>query len=241
MHVWHTQSFGFAFDHALVVDVWLRQLVFEKSLVVVPWRGSWTTRQPGYVFFVFDGLGVLAAALRRFGGEREIESLNGLAALVCEFCADAAFVFEARNLMASGTTVVPHPLLAFLSKPRVVHECRVRIRGRILFLLVHQIRRDVLVVFRSQAQAWHHRHVLHLQFVAIIRALAVLEIELIGKTLLRVILRPNIFLLIWTIRTSSLPCVVDPADEVVVVRLLAYAREIRSECSALHLLAFANG
>src|SRR5207244_11921651 len=91
-----------------------------------------------------------------------------------------------------------------------------------------------------QTQAGHYRHILNLQFMAVIRALAVLQIELIGKPLLRVILRANIFLLIWTIRACALARVMDPADKIIVIRLFANTREIRSERATLHLRPFSH-
>ena len=92
-----------------------------------------------------------------------------------------------------------------------------------------------------QPQARHHRHVLHLQFVAVVGALAVIEIELIGKSLLGVILGTNIFFLVRAIRPRALARVVNPADEVVVVRLFADAREVRGEMPPCSLVAFADG
>ena len=93
----------------------------------------------------------------------------------------------------------------------------------------------------DKPQAGHHRHVLHLQFVAVIRAPAVFEIELVGKPLLRVILRADIFLFVRTIGTRALARVMNPADQVIVIRFFADAAQIRGKRSTMHLIAFANG
>src|SRR5689334_2050776 len=77
--------------------------------------------------------------------------------------------------------------------------------------------------------------------MAIIRTLTVLQIELVGKSLLGVVLGTNVLLLIRTIRPGTLPRVVNPADEIVVVRLFAHSRQISGEYSAHHLVAFADG
>ena len=63
----HTQSFGLALDLALVINVRLRQFVFEESLVVVPVFLCWSLGKPRQILFIFDGLGAFAAALRDFG------------------------------------------------------------------------------------------------------------------------------------------------------------------------------
>src|SRR5207244_11910494 len=135
---------------------------------------------------------------------------------------------------------VSNPLFTFSLQLGIVHECRFGIRRRFLFLLGDQVTGDVLRVFNAQTQAGHYRHVLNLQFMAIVRALTVLQIELIGKPLLRVILRANIFLLIWTIRACALARIMNPAYKIIVIRLLANTSEIRSECAALHLSAFSD-
>src|SRR5271156_4598639 len=74
----------------------------------------------------------------------------------------------------------------------------------------------------------------------IVRTSAVLEVKLVGKALLGVILRPDIFLLVRTVGASALPRIVNPAHQVIVVRFFSHAREVRGEDSALHLVAFAN-
>ena len=87
-----------------IVDIRLGQFVLEESLVVVPGRRRWTIRQPRQIFLILDRLGSFSAALCGFGEQSEIEALDRLAALVRQFCADAAFVFEPGDLVASGAS-----------------------------------------------------------------------------------------------------------------------------------------
>src|SRR5579872_7175550 len=77
--------------------------------------------------------------------------------------------------------------------------------------------------------------------MAVIRAFTVRKIPLVGKTLLRVVLRANILFLVRTIGTCPLAGVMDPADKVVVVRLFADAGQVCGKGSATHLIAFADG
>src|SRR5579872_837969 len=74
----------------------------------------------------------------------------------------------------------------------------------------------------------------------IIRAFAVLQIPLIGKSLLRVIFGTNVFLLVRAVGTSALASIVNPAHEIIVVRFLANPRQIRCKDAAHHLIAFAD-
>ena len=142
--------------------------------------------------------------------------------------------------MASATAVVPNPLLTLFLQAGIVHERRVRISRRILLLLRDEVAGDIFCILWAQAQAGHYRHVLHLQFVSIIRTLAVREIPLEGKAFLGVILRPDIFLLVRAIGTRALAGIVNPAHKVVVVRLLSDARQVRGEGSALQFIALAH-
>ena len=77
--------------------------------------------------------------------------------------------------------------------------------------------------------------------MAVVRALAVLQIKLVGKTFLGVILRTDVFFLIRTIRPGALARVMNPADKIIVVRLFSHPRQIRRERSALLLIAFTHG
>ena len=81
----------------------------------------------------------------------------------------------------------------------------------------------------AQAQARHHGHVLHLQFVAVVGAPAVLQVENEGQALLRVILGADVLLLVRAVGTRALAGVVNPANQIIVIRLLAHASEICGE------------
>ena len=128
MQVGHAGSFQVALDLALVVNVGLGQFVLEKSLLAVPGffrRAVGETRQ---IFLIRNRFGIAAAALRWRGEQREVETLNRLAAFIGQLSADAAFIFEAGNLMAARAAIMPHPFLAFLFQRGIIHECGVCIR-----------------------------------------------------------------------------------------------------------------
>ena len=108
-------------------------------------------------------------------------------------------------------------------------------------LLRHQEAGNILRVFDGQTQTRHHRHVLYLQFVTVIGTPAVLQVPLVGETLLGVILGPDVLLLEGTVGSRALPGVVNPAHQVVVVGFLAFAAQVRGKRSTHHLLAFADG
>src|SRR5215470_6910605 len=142
--------------------------------------------------------------------------------------------------MASGTAEVANPLLAFILQVRIIHEGSVCVRRRFLFLLRDQECRDVFGVFGAETQAWHHGHVLHLQFVTIVRAPAVLETPLIREAFLRIILGADILLLVRAIRTRTLAGVMNPADEIIVVRFFSDASQVCGESATMHLIAFTD-
>ena len=142
--------------------------------------------------------------------------------------------------MAARTTEVANPLRALGLQARIFHVSSIGIRARVLLLQRDQIAGDILRVLLAEPQTWHHGHVLDLQLVAIVRAGAVLEIELIRQAVLGVIFRPNVLLLIRTIRARALARVMDPADEVIEIVFLTHAGQVRSKGSALHLVALTN-
>ena len=142
--------------------------------------------------------------------------------------------------MTTGAAVMANPLFAFVLQLGIVHEGGVRVRRRILFFLSLQESGDVLCVFHTEAEAGHHRHILHLELVAVVRTLTVFEVKNVWQALLGVILRANVFLLVRAVRTRALARIVNPAYQVIVVGLLTDAREVRCERAALHLIAFAN-
>ena len=128
MQVGHAESFSFGLDHALIENVRLGELVFEESFVVVPRIFCGTVGQARKIFLIFDGLGVFAAALGYRGEQSEVETLDGLAAFVGEFGADAAFVFEAGDFVAPGAAEVTNPFLAFSLERGIIHERSIWIR-----------------------------------------------------------------------------------------------------------------
>jgi len=77
--------------------------------------------------------------------------------------------------------------------------------------------------------------------VAVVRALAVLQIEDVGQTFFRVILGTNIFLFQRTVGSRALARIVHPSHQVIEIRFLSNAGKIRGESATLHLIAFANG
>ena len=77
--------------------------------------------------------------------------------------------------------------------------------------------------------------------MAVVRTLTVFEVKDVCQALLGVILGAYVFLLVRAVRARSLARIVNPAYQVIVVGLLADAREVRCERAALHLIAFANG
>ena len=79
--------------------------------------------------------------------------------------------------MAPAAAVEANPLLAFFFQRRIIHERRFRIGRGLLLFLRHQVRGDIFGILRAEPQAGHHRHVLDLQFVPVVGALAVVEIE----------------------------------------------------------------
>src|SRR5215831_18868687 len=119
----------------------------------------------------------MAAALCRFGEQREVETLDRLATLNRQLGADAALVLQTRDFVTAGAAEMPNPFLAFGLEIGVVHEGRRWIRGRLLPFQSDEIGGDVFRVLRGETKTWHHRHVLHLQFVTVVWTAAVLQIK----------------------------------------------------------------
>ena len=69
--------------------------MLEESLVVVPRALRRTFGQARQIFRIGNRFGSFAAALRHFGEQREIQTLDRLAAFVSQLGADATFVLEA--------------------------------------------------------------------------------------------------------------------------------------------------
>src|SRR5215472_18304290 len=77
--------------------------------------------------------------------------------------------------------------------------------------------------------------------MAVVRALAVVEIEDERQPFLFIVLGADVFFLVRTIRAGAFASIVDPANQIVVIGLLANAREIGGKRATLHLIAFADG
>src|SRR4029077_10812618 len=69
----------------------------------------------------------------------------------------------------------------------------------------------------------------------------VLQVKNKGQALLLVIFRADVFLLKEAIGASAFAGIVDPANQILVIVLLADASEICGKSAALHLLALADG
>src|SRR5260370_26493172 len=143
--------------------------------------------------------------------------------------------------MASEAAEETTPLLAFVLEFRIVHEGGVGVLGGALFLERDEIAGNVLGVRYGKTETGHHRHVLHLEFVSVVGALAVIQIELERQSLLLVVFAANVFFLVRPLRALALARVVDPANQVIVVGFFSHAREIGGKRSALQLVAFADG
>ena len=240
MQVRHAQLFGFVVeDFPLVPDVGFGQLVFKEALVVVPGLLGRAFGQTREVLGVLDGL--IAAALGDFRKQREIEALDRLAALGRQFRTDAALVLEPGKLMAAKAPKEANPLLALLLELRVVHERGVRVVGGTLFPERDEIAGDILGVGFGEAEARHYRHVLDLEFMAVVRALAVIEIEDERHPFLFVVLGADVFFLVRTIGARAFASIVDPANQIIIIRFFADACEICRKRAALDLIAFADG
>src|SRR6266571_2397849 len=239
MQVRHSEFFGFGLVLALVPNVGLSEFVFEEAFLAVPGLSGGTFGKTRAVVRIGDRFA--AAALSNFGKQCEIQTLDWFAAFDGELGADAAFFLKAGNFMASGTAEVANPLFAFVFQIRIFHEGGIGIGGRSLFSQRDQIAGNVFGVLRRKPKAGHYGHILDLEFVAVVRAAAVIEVKNKGQALLFVVLGTDVLLFVGAIGTSALAGVVDPAHEVVVVILLTDASEIGRKGSALQLVAFADG
>src|SRR3989441_3060183 len=213
----------------------------EEAFLVVPRLFGGAFGQTRSIVRIFDGLGIFAAALGNIREQCKIQALDWFAAFDGELGANAAFVFQAGDFMASGTAEVANPLLAFVFQIRVVHERRIGIGGRLLLFQGDQIAGDVFGVLRSEAQAGHYGHVLDLELMAVVRTLAVLQVENKWQPLLLVIFGTDVLFFVRTIGAGAFARVVDPTHEVVVIFLFTDAREIGSKRFTLHLGGFADG
>src|SRR6185369_9445013 len=101
---------------------------------------------------------------------------------------------------------------------------------------------DVARVLFRETEVWHHRHVLHLQLRAVVRAARVeFGVENKRQLLLLVVFGSQIALLFRTIRRDALTGIVNPANDVIEGRFLADALEVRGKLTADLVVAFADG
>src|SRR6267154_5506145 len=96
-------------------------------------------------------------------------------------------------------------------------------------------------MFWGETQTGHDRHVLDFEFVAVVRTLAVIEVELKREALLFGILGTDVLFFVRARGARAFARVVDPTHEVVVAVFFTDASEICSKSSALDLIAFADG
>src|SRR3989441_11708305 len=114
--------------------------------------------------------------------------------------------------MASGTAEVANPLLAFVFQIRVVHERRIGIGGRLLLFQGDQIAGDVFGVLRSEAQAGHYSHVLDLELMAVVRTLAVLQVENKWQPLLLLIFGTDVLFFVRTLGAAAVSAGFRPTE-----------------------------
>ena len=239
VHIRHAQFFRIWLDFSFIPNVGLGELVFEEAFVAVPGLLGRSLRQARKVVRI--GYRFTAAALRDFCQQSEIQTFNRLAALKRQLRSDATLILEARNFVTPRTAIVANPALAFFPQIRVIHKRRFGIAGRFLFLERDQIAGDVFRILGRKAQAWHHGHVLYLEFVAVVGTPRVLQVKNKGQALLLIIFGANVFLLEEAIGARAFASIVNPADQIFVVVLLADASEICGKSAALHLVALADG
>src|SRR5208337_32746 len=130
--------------------------MLEEALVLVPGTLRGAVRQSCQIFRVGNRFCILTAALRGFSEEGKVETLQWLAALESQLGSDAAFILQARDLMATHAAEVTNPLLALILQPGVVHEGGVGISAGLLLLLCNQKCCDVSRVLDAEPQARHH-------------------------------------------------------------------------------------
>src|SRR5713226_7202673 len=148
VQVRHAQLFGFGLFLAFVPDVGLGEFVFEEAFLVVPGLFGGAFGQTRAIVGIGDWFA--AAALGDIGEQSKVQALDGFAAFDGEFGANAAFVLEAGDFVATGAAEVSHPLLAFRFQIRIVHERGVGVGGRLLLFQSDEIAGDVFGVLWSE-------------------------------------------------------------------------------------------
>src|SRR6185312_11722581 len=105
--------------------------------------------------------------------------------------------------MAAGAAVVAHQRESLILQVGVIHVVGVLV-GRVIVLLSEQVAGDVARFVLRQAKARHGRHLLYLKFMAVVGALAVLQVEYIRKALALIILGGQVLLFEGAIRRGAL-------------------------------------
>src|SRR5260370_18229805 len=121
-------------------------------------------------------VGVPALVFGLVPEQREIQALGRVGTFIGQLGSDALVFFQAGDLVARRTTIVANQREALVLQVGVVHVVRVGIRSVGVFA-GHQVAGDIAGFILGQPQAGHGGHLLHLQFVAVIGALGVLQVE----------------------------------------------------------------
>src|SRR5439155_16859176 len=187
---------------ALIVDRRIFQLVLEEALVGVP-----------------------AFALGFVSQQGEIEAFNRFRAFLGQLGADALLFLQPGDVVAAGAAVKADQVLALVLQARIVHVGGILI-SRAGALAGHHIAGDIARFVLGEAQTGHGGHLLDLQLVAIVGTLTVLQIEHEGQVVFLVVFFGEVLLLEGAVRQRALARIVDPADQVFVVGLLALAAQV---------------
>src|SRR5450759_4022901 len=142
--------------------------------------------------------------------------------------------------MARRAAVVAHQRQALILQPGVVHVIRVLV-AFVVVLAGEQVAGDIARLVLGEAQARHGSHLLHLQFVAVVGTLAVLQVEHVGQALAPIVFGGEVLLFESAIGCGALPRIVYPAHQVIVVGLLAFAAQVGGESAALFGRIFSHG
>src|SRR5260370_9499765 len=130
--------------------------------------------------------------------------------------------------MAAGAAKVANPLFAFVFQSRNVHERGIGIGGGLLFFQGDQIAGYVVGILGREAEAGHHRHVLDLEIMAVVRTLAMIKIELEREALLFIIFGTDVLFFVGTIGAGGFGPALDTTKQIVVA---AFFRPTIDTCS----------
>src|SRR5579864_9809995 len=206
----------------------IREFLIEEALQVIPTA----TR----VFLTVGQNTFLSLGVEK----RVIEAPDWLAALGGEFGADARGVFEAGDFVAAGAAVMLDQGFSLGVKIRVVNEAGlIVVSARIL--LSHQVAGDVAGFLPTEAEVGHDGRLLDDEFMAVVRAFRVLDVKNVGQIVFGVVGWADVFMFVRTIRLRADAGIVNPADDVIVIRFLADATEVRGNVAADFLSSLSDG